>query len=1454
MKKPIISAYILCIFIPVLFIKPDIAYGWIEMRWEPCSWSPPEAPHCCIYSRMLSFNPDTCELVSSGEHSVRSWTGACLPEYPDEWNTAENRNNYPTDSNGNILASIGGCNDSTAYYNCSPIYQDAIDFSSNHLGMSRWWYFTSTDNDGNSYKCIASYINNAGTKINHRLSDYHSLNPATSSDCVSEEALDALNNTICSQEPNAFNTGIYTTYGNPDSTYACIDQNGNGTDDSTGTVCDITAQQRPEGKIGNPAENAGPGINSNCSNRGAPSWKVDMVNMNIYIADIPLWYSTTIGPSVNIQISYNSLSSRTQNTAFGNKWILNYESSLYEDVSGNITILMPDGREDIFRPDTQGGYIRPYSVFNSLRKIAINNFELELLDGTVYAYSTSSSINPGHFLLTEILDSYNQKITFEYNNDKLITITDAINRVTHLRDIDGDEFIDQIDDPFGRSAYFQYDASHNLTTITDMGGYSTSLSYDTNGYIKTISNSTGTWGFDIEPSDDVMNISDTYPAPGHPMGENYRITVTSPLGNKEEYYYFGPYSWYVSPRDYVPYSSAEDNNFRSAPKTYYFLTESHKTGKIDKVRMPEGGYLQYGHDPSTGNLSSVMDSHGNGEMHSQNFRYNINGLVKSFTDAKGNITTFEYHPNNIDVWQIKFNPVSTPEDDNILLKTFTYDGNSHNLSSITDRFGSITDFTYNALGQLSRITRAVGSSVEMRSDFIYNPLTHELTETMRNSNTTDSFTHDAVGRIMSYTDDRNITLRYEYNNLDCITKIIYPDDKFESITYSDCCPGLIDSKTDRAGFTNKFTYDALKRLTSIQTPAGFIRYKYDLNSNLIKVSDFDGKETTFNFNLDNRQVKKTYADGRYVQYTYDLAGLLTRFINSRNVDKIYSYDNSHNSIAIVYSDSTPDVTYSYDIFDRLETMADVTGLYRYSYDDADRLTGINGPWLNDTISMEFDELGRLKQIIPQGGETLTYMYDSLGRITHINYGSEIFTYNYTGVNPLLQSLTRPNSVITEYHYDDPLSRLTEITNKTSEQLIINRYLFTYNNFDLIDTETSLTDSPITSFQEGLKTYNYNNLNQLSFSTNADLSFNYDEDGNMTQGYTPQGYVMNMTYDAENRLTSTEYTDSEGVLHRTEYIFNGNNLLTKVKKYDNSSLINDIRLLRAGFLTIQERDSNNNITREYNWGSNMAGGIGGLLSLKQNGSYYSYLYDGKGNVTAILDDSQNVVSSYRYDVFGNIIEKLRLDQPFKFSTKRHDESTGLSYYGYRFYNPAIGRWITRDPLGEAGGINLYGFVGNNPINRVDLLGLWGEDVHSGIGNTNYGTYKWAIDAGFSPSESKVIATANNAVDKLGNWAPIIGVPGRHFNTAVGLGDSRNIFSRFDMQQAIKHYKQGNKCKALRSLGQGLHSVQDIIAHGSWIPLWPHPLSYDNPKIRPLALQKTELLTKGYFSNFMQGVAQ
>jgi RHS repeat-associated protein len=384
--------------------------------------------------------------------------------------------------------------------------------------------------------------------------------------------------------------------------------------------------------------------------------------------------------------------------------------------------------------------------------------------------------------------------------------------------------------------------------------------------------------------------------------------------------------------------------------------------------------------------------------------------------------------------------------------------------------------------------------------------------------------------------------------------------------------------------------------------------------------------------------------------------------------------------------------------------------YQYTYDVIGRLTRIDGPWDNDTITFQYNELGQLIAMTPEKRQAINYTYDSLGRLKTIQVGTEAYTYTYTGSSPLIQTLTRPNGSITEYIYNDPLKRLTEIINKNSSQQIINKHAFTYNNLDLIGTETITNGIQLPTFQNTLTTYNYNKLNQLISTTNPDRLFTYDADGNMTKGYTPDGYQFTATYDAENRLTSIEYTDSNNVVHRTEYIYRGDGLLMEIKKYENNTPVNDTRIIRVGFLPIQERDANNNVIREYIWGLHKGGGIGGLLGLIQNGQRYYYLYDGKGNVNALIDANQNVVTSYRYDPFGVLLAKAgTLDQPFRFSTKRYDEQTGLYYYGYRFYNPTLGRWLTRDPLGELGGINLYGFVGNNPVNWIDPYGLidWGK---------------------------------------------------------------------------------------------------------------------------------------------------
>jgi RHS repeat-associated protein len=93
------------------------------------------------------------------------------------------------------------------------------------------------------------------------------------------------------------------------------------------------------------------------------------------------------------------------------------------------------------------------------------------------------------------------------------------------------------------------------------------------------------------------------------------------------------------------------------------------------------------------------------------------------------------------------------------------------------------------------------------------------------------------------------------------------------------------------------------------------------------------------------------------------------------------------------------------------------------------------------------------------------------------------------------------------------------------------------------------------------------------------------------------------------------------------------------------------------------------------------------------------------VERVVTESGEVSARYEYGPFGEEITRRGVGaQPFRFSTKYHDEETGLLYYGYRYYNPRWGRWLSKDPIGERGGVNLYGMVGNDPLNYVDCLGL------------------------------------------------------------------------------------------------------------------------------------------------------
>ncbi len=125
----------------------------------------------------------------------------------------------------------------------------------------------------------------------------------------------------------------------------------------------------------------------------------------------------------------------------------------------------------------------------------------------------------------------------------------------------------------------------------------------------------------------------------------------------------------------------------------------------------------------------------------------------------------------------------------------------------------------------------------------------------------------------------------------------------------------------------------------------------------------------------------------------------------------------------------------------------------------------------------------------------------------------------------------------------------------------------------------------------------------------------------------------------------------------------------------------------------------------------AGGVGGLVAVSIDGNFYFPGYDNNGNVIGYWNETGSLAAEYAYDAFGNTIYSsgsMSAVFPHRFSTKYYDTETDLYYYGYRYYSPSFGRWISRDPIGEEGGNNMYQFNSNTPMGIYDCLGLAGVE--------------------------------------------------------------------------------------------------------------------------------------------------
>jgi RHS repeat-associated protein len=200
-----------------------------------------------------------------------------------------------------------------------------------------------------------------------------------------------------------------------------------------------------------------------------------------------------------------------------------------------------------------------------------------------------------------------------------------------------------------------------------------------------------------------------------------------------------------------------------------------------------------------------------------------------------------------------------------------------------------------------------------------------------------------------------------------------------------------------------------------------------------------------------------------------------------------------------------------------------------------------------------------------------------------------------------------------------------------------------------------------------------------------------------------------------------------------YDYRGRLVWRQVETYNGSTwqVTAERKYLWSGWRILMELNANGEILRKFTWGPDLAGqnggaasdlamvlegagGIGGLLAVEdldpatpETGGFL-YFYDGNGNVVQVVDaDTGAVEVKYEYDPYGNRINAPapdEYDQPWRFSTKLFDGDTGLGYWGYRHYSSALGRWVSRDPIGEDGGLLLYEFCENKPTRVIDPLGL------------------------------------------------------------------------------------------------------------------------------------------------------
>ena len=628
--------------------------------------------------------------------------------------------------------------------------------------------------------------------------------------------------------------------------------------------------------------------------------------------------------------------------------------------------------------------------------------------------------------------------------------------------------------------------------------------------------------------------------------------------------------------------------------------------------------------------------------------------------------------------------------------TWSWHGETGLLNSKTDAAGQIQRFNYNDRGQIKQRTDAKSVATDYTyfdtaADGRMNKFTGELKKIDYATGTDVEFTYTRFGALKTVNDaagTRTFTYRsdlqvkeeqlgdfYDYGSADDQIKLIY---------------GYASS-----GVTGRLTDFDLKAGSSYLLQDG---YGYDAVTG--RLNRVTGHSRIFNISyLANSHLINEVESGSFERHierqtnSHRISSIGNEWSQTDRVNFTYSYDSLGRVSARTMTGTIKDA-YGSDTSELRDT---------YTYNARHELTAAK---TESKISGTYHELVGRKHALT---------YDDQGnRKTH---SRNSHTTSYTP-NNLNQYTARTNHGFLLVEGTSGNATVKVYETGSSEETAARKDDYYYRDWDP-DTASKVSDYPEINLKEG---------DAITATKNAwipavrESPITYDKNGNLTGDA-----LWTYTYDEENRLITMEETASAakaGFPDTTitfKYDYLGRRVEKKVVR--GTTTESHLRFVWRGWLLVAELNaaSNNAMVKTYTWGPDIsgsfggAGGNGGVLIMKDhrstvNESFYP-AYDAQGNVTGLIDTSGNLDAAYEYDPFGKLIRYAgarSASMSLLYGTKYLDMETGLIYYGYRYYDPRQGRFINRDPIGEEGGVNLYGFVGNNPVNRLDFLGLYMPD--------------------------------------------------------------------------------------------------------------------------------------------------